>query len=64
VLLWLDGKIRFGLDLKARLFALLHTLPESEYIKFFFDGLFQRLPEFAFAEWLFALAEPESACVN
>jgi len=33
VLLWLDGENRFGLDLKPRLFDLLRTLPESEYIK-------------------------------
>jgi len=38
VLLWLDGEIRFGLDLKARLIALLHTLSESEYIKFSLMG--------------------------
>jgi abortive infection bacteriophage resistance protein len=33
VLLWLDGENRFGLGLKARLFDLLRTLPDSEYIK-------------------------------
>ena len=34
VLIWLDGENKFNLDLKSRLFALLHTLTESEYIKF------------------------------
>jgi len=34
VLIWLDGENKFNLDLKSRLFALLHTLTESEYMKF------------------------------